>query len=498
MGRHLVLKLSLLAVALLAPRPVGCAAAPTRDRQPLQQQLEQQLELPPQQPPQQPSQQPPQQPPQQPQQPPLEQRRPSILFCTFGGWVDKLYMRHVHALGFEVDFATPADGEVGSLADCNATRLRQFNVAIFFATPGSSSQCLQPPGTPACDLAVAKEFAAVVESYVADGGGVLLLPQSMNIGRQKLFGLTELFGIKLPYNTLAETEPANTAQMSHMPKATLAFTSNITARHPITAGVKGLWFPTSRSYNALHMGPLLPVDLAWQAVVHATATTTISPVTATTYMPVYQPTLLPNGTVAPPLVAARQYKQGRVVVINSWFQYTLGSGLHDYYLFDAQVMVNGSSGRRSDFGLLFDNIWGWLKVPSMQAGTLGGFVQPPNHLAWPNEASELKAAYNETEHTFSELELERDPSEWPDQKIYHGVIGLRTSYGSGHASVAQYATAATALGLSFLVFVDEYHLLTNSSFAALKADCKRLSTPTLKLWPGYTMPNNVGNHMFVW
>jgi len=425
-------------------------------------------------------------------------QKPSILFCTFGGWVDKLYMRHVHSLGFEVDFATPVDGEVGSLADCNATRLRQFNVAVFFATPGSSSQCLQPPGSPACDLTVAKEFAAVVEGYVADGGGVLLLPASMNIGRQKLFGLTELFGIKLPNNLLVETQPSNTAAMNHMPKASLAFTSNITAGHPITAGVAGLWYPTSQAYNAQHTGPLLPVDPAWEAVVHATSTTTITPIAASMYAPVYEPTFLPNGTTAPALVAARQYKQGRVAIINSWFQYTLGSGLHDYYLFDAQVMLNGSAGRRSDFGVMFDNIWGWLKQPSMSAGTLGGFVEPPNHLEWVNDLPETKAAYNETSHAYSELQLERDPSGWPDQKIFHGVIGLRTTYSSGHATVAEYAAAAAELDLSWLVFVDEFHLLSNSSFAALKADCKKLSTPTLKLWAGYTMPNNVGNHMFVW
>jgi hypothetical protein len=48
------------------------------------------------------------------------------------------------------------------------------------------------------------------------------------------------------------------------------------------------------------------------------------------------------------------------------------------------------------------------------------------------------------------------------------------------------AAAAAELGLSWLVFLDEYHLLSNSSYAALKADCKNFSTPTLQLWPGYT------------
>jgi hypothetical protein len=73
----------------------------------------------------------------------------------------------------------------------------------------------------------------------------------------------------------------------------------------------------------------------------------------------------------------------------------------------------------------------------MASGSLGGFIEPPNHLEWVNDLPETKAAYNETSHAFTELELERDPSGWPDQKIFHGVIGLRTTYGSGQATVAE-------------------------------------------------------------
>ena len=429
-----------------------------------------------------------------------QRRRPAILFCTFGGWVDKLYMRHVHSLGFEVDFSTPTGSGAGSLADCNATRLRGFNVAVFFATPGSVSQCLQPPGSPSCDLVVADEFAAVVEEFVADGGGVLLMPPEQNIGRQRLFGLTELFGIKLPWDLLTETNESNTATMTHIPSAPLAFTDNITT-HAITEGVGGLWYPVSHSYNGQHTGPLLAADASWQVVVHATSTTTTSPITASAYSPVFEPTLLPNGTVAPALVAVRDYKKGRVVCINSWFQYTLGSNSNDW-LYADQVMRNGSMvdghRRRSDFGVMFDQIWTWLSAPSVSSGTLGGYVQPPGHLTWENELASTKDAYNETSHAFTELELERDPSEWPSQKVFHGVIGLRTTYGSGHSTVEEYAAEAAKLGLAWLVFLDEYHLLSNSSYAALKADCKTFSTDTLKLWPGYTMWNNVGNHMMLY
>ena len=70
----------------------------------------------------------------------------------------------------------------------------------------------------------------------------------------------------------------------------------------------------------------------------------------------------------------------------------------------------------------------------------------------------------------------------PNEQIYHGVIGLKTTHGSGSSTVAEYAAAAAGLDLQFLVFVDEYRLLTNASLAALTAECKVNTTACKRLF----------------
>ena len=85
---------------------------------------------------------------------------------------------------------------------------------------------------------------------------------------------------------------------------------------------------------------------------------------------------------------------------------------------------------------------------------------------------------------YPETALEEDPSLWPDERIFHGVIGLKTTQGSGSSTVAQYAAAAGGLGLQFLVFVDEYSALTNTSWGLLKA--RPAPPPSPSFVPGLT------------
>ena len=64
--------------------------------------------------------------------------------------------------------------------------------------------------------------------------------------------------------------------------------------------------------------------------------------------PVADRSYLPNGTVAPCFFATRPFSGGgRVAALNQWAQFTLGSGLQDYYLFHLQIMQTGDGKRKS-------------------------------------------------------------------------------------------------------------------------------------------------------
>lgn len=412
--------------------------------------------------------------------------KPSILFCV---GVDKPYLKHILGSGIEVDY--------GSVDDCgNRTRLWQYTAVVIGSTPGHGSQCV-----PSCDPVKAKAFAALIESYAAAGGGVLLMPQEMNVKKQQLFETTEEFGIKLPLDLLTETNPLDLKPMEHL-SMSMAFTSNITDGSPITAGVKQVWYPNGGFYNAQATNPLMPVDPSWTCLVHAMATTTTAPLdTQRASMeppPTSDQSFLPNGTVAPCFVASRPYVGGgRVAALNQWSQFTLGSGLTDYYLFHLQIMQTGDGTRTSDMSMLLDNMWKWLATAP--AGCkLGGYVTNDTRLMFANELPGAMDAWNETSHQWPEEILMADPSLWPAENIYHGMIGMKTTYGSGTSTVAEYAAAAAGLDLQFLVFVDDFKHLTNASLAALKAECAALSTPNLTLWAGYSMPNNIGNYIVNW
>jgi hypothetical protein len=412
--------------------------------------------------------------------------KPSIIFCV---GADKPYLKHILGSGIEVDY--------GSVDDCgNRTRLWQYTAAVIGSTPGHGSQCV-----PSCDPVKAKAFAALIESYAAAGGGVLLMPQEMNVKKQQLFETTEAFGIKLPLDLLTETNPLDVKPMEHL-SMSMAFTSNITAGSPITAGVKQVWYPNGGFYNAQATNPLMPVDPSWTCLVHAMPTTTTAPLnTQRSSMeppPASDQSFLPNGTVAPCFVASRPFAGGgRVAALNQWSQFTLGSGLVDYYLFHLQIMQTGDGTRTSDMSLLLDNMWKWLSTAPADS-KLGGYVTNDTRLMYANELPGAMDAWNETSHQWPEEDLIVDPSLWPAENIYHGVIGLKTTHGTGTSTVAEYAAAAAGLDLQFLVFVDDIKHLTNASLAALKAECAAHSTPNLTLWAGYSMPNNIGNYIVNW
>jgi hypothetical protein len=413
-------------------------------------------------------------------------KQPSIIFCAD---VDKLYLRHILASGIQVDY--------GSVDDCgNRTRLWQYTAAVVSSTPGHDSQC-----SPSCDPAKARAFAATLQSYAVAGGGILLMPQEMNVKKQQLFEVTESFQIKLPLDLLSEINPLDRTRMQHLGME-MAYTSNITGGSPVTVGVKQVWYPLGDFYNGQATNPLMLVDPSWACLVHGMETTTTAPLdikrAAMQPPPEADRSFLPNGTVAPCLMASRRCPGGgRVAALNMWSQFTIGSGLTDYYLFHMQIMKSGDGTRQSDMSLLLDNLWKWLSA-APASSTTGGFITNETRLMYSNEMPGAMDAYNETNRQWPEEELIADPSLWPNEQIFHGVIGLKTTHGSGSSTVAEYAAAAAGLNLQFLVFIDEYKHLTNESLEALKVECKSLSTPNLTLWAGYSMPNNIGNYMMNW
>jgi hypothetical protein len=195
----------------------------------------------------------------------------------------------------------------------------------------------------------------------------------------------------------------------------------------------------------------------------------------------------------PAIAAIRPYQQGRIALINQWRQFSIGSGTK--YIFDSQVLSRGFGDRPSDFGRLLENLFRWLAEPSLRAGNPGGYVTAPERLLPPNQNPKVKQDYAERVWPYDASKLGSAVPP-PHLKLFRGLIGAKTTYSSGQSTVEQYAQAATAAGLDFLVFMDDFAGLTPEKLRALKADCDRCSTDKLRLFPGFCIQNNVGNQMF--
>lgn len=401
-------------------------------------------------------------------------RNPSVLFCSPHGagyaYVDLQYLRQLHAKGFEPDYTE-------RLSDVTSERISKYNVVVLYMLPEGKER---------------SKFVKLLERYVSEGGGVLLMPTEHNIVKQALWELTELFGAKLPVEAIIEKDKNNLASLSHM-YVPVAYTDQILPS-PLSDGVRGIWYPYKRAYNAQHTGPIY-VDKNWQVVVKAskTAVTEAIDLTRSSSPELESPFIRKGGVSQPDLFAIRAYKHGRVALINQWRQYSIGAGTK--WLYNREILSKGVKGKPSDFGQLFENTLRWLAEPSLKKGSPGGYVMPKDRLIPPNHRPGAKEAYNER---FWVIEPEVLGYGRPPKKarLLRGIIGARTSYSIGSGSVEQYADSARKAGLDFVVFTDDFKKLTPESFERLKKDCKKFSGKDLKLFAGFTIKNNIGNYLF--
>jgi hypothetical protein len=144
--------------------------------------------------------------------------------------------------GFEVDWTE-------SLGDITRARIWQYNAIVLWISPDSGA-VIPNPFPPAFKAG----FAGVILDYVRAGGGLFLFPTETNQYAQHLFSLTSVLGAKLPIETLNESTAANVAVMQHMrsegDSVKIFWTDRVHTDVPalLTAGVSGVWYPSSEYY----------------------------------------------------------------------------------------------------------------------------------------------------------------------------------------------------------------------------------------------------------
>jgi hypothetical protein len=414
--------------------------------------------------------------------------KPSVLICSPSGaaygYVDLDYLKELVQAGFEVDYTD-------HLGQITAERIKRYNALLVFMTPDFYEVGYR--GQPSSPERVAA-FRTLIDGYLDAGGGVFLFAGENHMGKQAVAELTERWGLRFPVERLREADKEKMGVLTHSCQETeIAYTDQVLAS-PVSQGVGGIWYPCRDAYNGGQGGPIV-VDGTWVPVVRASATTKTVPVDLSkSPSAIANPFIRPEGETAPVMMAIRAVSNGRVAVLNQWQQFSIGAGTK--WIYDRQVLDRGYKGKPSGFNRLLKNTLGWLAEPSLKSGTLGGYVTDPVRLLPPNANSpEVKKQYAErtVDYDPAKLGTVQIPMQW---HLYKGLIGAKTTYSTGTGTVADYAQAARKAGLDFLVFLDDFDKLTPAKLAALQTDCVKYSDDKLLLLAGFTIDNNVGNHMF--
>ncbi|MCM8785073.1 MAG: hypothetical protein NC827_00710 [Candidatus Omnitrophica bacterium] len=403
----------------------------------------------------------------------------SILFCAPQqgyGWIDFTYLKELYQKGFEVDYTE-------SLNEITWDRIKNYNVLVLFQSPGYHYQKEK--------IEYDSEFKNLIEKYVSEGGGVLLMPTEDNLGRQKLIELTDLFGAKIPVERIVEQDKEKIASLTNSTHATpIAFTDNILPS-PVSEGVKHIWYPYQIAYLSQMTAPII-VDENWKVVVRASKTSHTEPIDISKETEVIKnPIIRTEKEKEPVIFAIREYRNGRVALCAQWRQFSIGAGTK--WIYDRQVLSKGAKGIESDFGKLLENTFKYLGEVSFKNKKFGGYVTDEQKLLPPNLRPGVKAQFD---YYFWVYEPEVLGYRRPQKgNLYKGIIGAKTNYSTGKSTVEEYANKGKQFGFDFIVFADDFEYLTPEKFEELKEDCKKYSDDKIKLFAGFSILNNVGNYM---
>ncbi len=338
-------------------------------------------------------------------------------------------------------------------------------------TPGLLKQCrvvvmvnlpLRPDLTPQDEATI-----ALLNDYVQAGGGVLLTQQAGQVitSQTLAFALARRFGTQILLERTV-SDPALTQPVGAWGSDLYTYTDAVSG--PVAEGIRGVLY---HSYvDMMSLGgvmPFLPRE-PWQVVL------TAGPNSRTELFQlglaeVDQDARTQGFAGAVPLAGIRECGKGRVAYFGMLpdIVFTRAIASNDDRKVHEAYLTAGTGGRPSDLLKLYLNTCRWLGAHAEQL-----------------EAAPLSRP------AVPEMPL---TSAW---KSFKGVIGPRTLHSAGESTPEQYVTAAKAAGLDFVIFLEDFAALKPGGFAALKAECRRLSDSTFLALPGITYENVDGNHEF--
>ena len=365
-------------------------------------------------------------------------------------------------------------------------KLKQFNAVMLF-----DFGRLDPDAGDALtwDKIGPKGFDRMSETllrYVREGGGLYLYSSSFtHCGDKQSSETMNRFLKQLDAEALFADlhDPEREKIQPDGAKLTYALADRIAA-HPATAGVKDYWYPVGIfGYGIL--GRALVLGPNWQALIESSEKMVVNPVGAREgwYPDPKLGTPLKLKAARAAIYAGRALGHGRVILDSgiptiSFFGYGASEFADQHW--GRVSMERGLDGKPSQGLELLASSLRWLTEPSVKAGNFGGFVQPPRPP--PDKAKPMTWKPSL-------------PTDFPKYPYRKGVLAaLPAVGGGGTGTVAEYAQAAVAKELEFLVCAAEFEKIERPAWDSLVADCKAASTPKLAVVPALITRDPSGNY----
>jgi hypothetical protein len=430
------------------------------------------------------------------------------------GFLDLDYAKELVAMGFEIDYCLLKE-VLNETCDPAA-----YNVLVLPAEPGAYMG-----GSTTVQVATDSNPQAlwdVIKTYLDDGGGLLLSALETNRLANQLGYIGKNLGLAFPAEEIRELAPENQGVLPRFSGGgNLAYSSNLApasdlsavAGGTLTAGVTGIWYPVDRVYNNSLTIPL-DISSAWVPLVRGTATSFAVPVNDFRYAKV--PGNKPRATQthaggfeyseqAPAIAAVRQYGGARVAVFGTWPIFHFGNGTKWQFnriVLDSGVVPKSESVLlRSDYGKLLANTFDWLAQPTLASRNL--FRTDKNKLSYPS-LSDLDLS----EKTWTETAVAQNVVAFDRQtNLYRGLIGLKSTFSGGAATIADFVTEAARSTdggpVDFLVFLEDYQHVKSRFRDFLdeveKVNARSCPSPAscqVRALPGYIIEHNLGGQMF--
>ena len=345
--------------------------------------------------------------------------------------------------------------------------LKQFNVVVIGAGGEGNQHSLLSE--------LANEKAKVILEYVRQGGGLLVLRNpGWQFGKeiQEFNQWLKPTEIKILDEQVVDDENA-----VELPSRYELFWTDKIARHRVTEGVEGVFYPNVQESVHRYTDFSSPVKAGpdWTILIHGANTArTVHREKGSVIHPL-SPGTFPT---APPILAVRDFGKGRIAAFPVASTCYWQDGYH--VLWGSGLIMDGETSKRKGCGArLLANLFAHLSEPSQ--GTFGGYVP---------SSSERKT-----------YEQRMQPLDWDAIRMsgiqrkhcYVGLIGAQSELSSGQGKPQQFIRVAKEAGYDFIAFAEELEHLTAEKFAALQQVCRASCDKQFKAYPGYSYLDDSGN-----